>query len=71
MSSPLPPLSPSVERTVGHNEDAITEMGRTEGCRWYAIPFRIIPARGQVAENSVKPPNKERCDVLHEDVAGS
>jgi hypothetical protein len=35
------------------------------------FPLRIIPALGQVPENSVKPSNKQSCDVLHDDVAGS
>lgn len=30
------------------------------------MPFCIKPERGQVSENSVKPPSKESCDVLHE-----
>jgi len=36
-----------------------------------AVPLRVIPARGQVSENTLKPPSKESCDVLHDDVAGS
>jgi hypothetical protein len=35
------------------------------------MPLCIIPERGQVPENSVKPPNKEVCDVFHDDVTGS
>jgi hypothetical protein len=41
------------------------------GCRWNAIPLNIKPARGKVSENPAHPPNKESCDVFHEDVAGS
>ena len=33
------------------------------------MPFRIKPERGQVPENSLKPPSKECCDVLHDDDA--
>lgn len=36
-----------------------------------AIPFRVIPARGQVAENVAHSSNKEPWHVLHEYVAGS
>jgi hypothetical protein len=35
------------------------------------MPFRIKPDRGQVPENSLKPPTKESCDVLHDDVTRS
>jgi hypothetical protein len=55
--------------TVGDDEHAIALMMGTKGGRWQAIPFRIKPARGQVSENSVHPPSKERCDVFHDDVA--
>ena len=34
-------------------------------------PLRIEPEAGQLSENSIEPPNKQPCDVLHEDVAGS
>jgi hypothetical protein len=36
-----------------------------------ALPFRVIPARGQVSENSLHSPSKQSCDVFHDDVAGS
>lgn len=40
------------------------------GGRRYAIPFRIVPDRGQVSENSAKPSSplafKQTCDVLQE-----
>ena len=35
------------------------------------MPLRIIPDRGQVSENAVQPSTKQRCDVLHDYVAGS
>jgi hypothetical protein len=31
----------------------------------------MIPERGQVSENVSKSSTKERCDVFHEDDAGS
>jgi hypothetical protein len=66
--------SPSFGRLadgVGHNENPVAAVRGATGDRRYAVPFRIIPARGQVAENDVEPPSKESCDVLHEDVPGS
>jgi hypothetical protein len=56
---------------VGHNEDPIAEVRGTNGRRRYAVPFTVIPARGQVAENSSHAPSKQSWDVLHDDVAGS
>src|SRR4051812_18984912 len=53
------------------NEEPVTDVRGTNGSRRNAIPFRVIPARGQVPENSVEPPNKESCDVFHEDEARS
>lgn len=46
-------------------------MRGADGCRWYAVPFRIEPARGQVPEYPVKSSRKESCDVLHKDASGS
>jgi hypothetical protein len=37
----------------------------------YAVPLRVIPARGQVTDDSLESPNKESCDVLHDDVSWS
>ncbi len=31
----------------------------------------VIPARGQVSENSANPPNKDTWDVLHDDESRS
>jgi hypothetical protein len=56
---------------VGNNPHAVPSVRRTNGGSWYAMPFRIIPELGQVSDNSVKPPSKECCDVLHDDVARS
>src|SRR3546814_5154867 len=41
-------------------------MGRANDGRWYAIPFRIIPERGQRSENVSKPSTKQLCDVLQQ-----
>jgi hypothetical protein len=56
---------------VGHDPDSISKMWGTNGRRWYAIPFRVVPERGQVAENVSESPDQESWDVLHEDKAGS
>jgi len=44
---------------VGHNPDPVASVRRTNGGSWYAVPFRIVPERGQVPENSVKSPSSE------------
>ena len=56
---------------VGHKPDAVTAVRGADGGRGYAIPFRVIPARGQVSDHVSKSPSKQTCDVLHEDVARS
>lgn len=56
---------------VAHNPDTVASVASANGGRWYAVPLRIVPERGQISENSAKPPTKQRCDVLHDDVAGS
>jgi hypothetical protein len=42
---------PSIARGVGHDPDAIPLVKRTNGVRGNALPFRVIPERGQVPEN--------------------
>src|SRR5690606_17891347 len=61
----------SLAMRVRNDEDSITEVIGANGCRRNAIPFRIIPARGQVSEYDVQPSRKQRCDVFHEHVSGS
>jgi hypothetical protein len=56
---------------VGHNEDSPSEVMRTNGGRRYALPFCVIPERGQVTENVAHSSNKEPWDVFHDDVAWS
>ncbi len=46
-------------------------MRRANEGRWYTVPLRIIPERGQGPENTLQPVIKQRCDVLHDDVLGS
>jgi hypothetical protein len=49
---------------VGNNPDAVSSVRCTNGTRRYAMPFRIIPDRGQVSENGSQPSTKQRCHVL-------
>jgi hypothetical protein len=56
---------------VGHNPYPVAFMRCTNGASWYAVPFRVIPERGQVPKNSLKPPVNESCDVFHDDEAWS
>ena len=52
---------------VGSNDpDPISLMRGTNGGRRYAMPFRVIPDRGQVPENIAQPSSKQRCHVLQE-----
>ena len=43
----------------------------TDGGSGDAIPFRIIPERGQVPEHDMDSPSKESCNVFHENISGS
>ena len=56
---------------MSNNPDAIPLVRGADGGRWYAVPFRIVPARGQLPENAVEPSSKQSCDVLHDDDARS
>jgi hypothetical protein len=44
---------------VGNNPDPVSLVRGANGGRWYAIPFRIVPERGQVSENNSKSSAKE------------
>ena len=57
---------------IGSNDpDAVSLVRRTNGGRRYAMPFRVIPDRGQVSENISQPSTKQRCHVLQHRVPGS
>jgi hypothetical protein len=45
---------------VGNNPDPISSVRRTNGGSRYAMPFRIVPERGQVSENVSQSSRKER-----------
>jgi hypothetical protein len=56
---------------VGHNPESVSDMWGTNGRRWNAVPFRVIPDLGQPPEYVAHPSITEAWDVLHEDVSGS
>jgi hypothetical protein len=56
---------------VCNHEESPPEMRRTNGCRRYARPFRVVPERGQVGEDSTKSKGKVAWDVFQECVSWS
>src|ERR1700730_3609166 len=56
---------------VGNNPNSFSRMRGANVSSGYALPFRVIPERGQVSENGVKPSSKQCCDVFHDDETGS
>jgi hypothetical protein len=45
---------------VGNNPDPVSAVRCTNGGSWYAMPFRVIPERGQVSKYISKSSKKER-----------
>jgi hypothetical protein len=64
----LPPFTPL---GVGNNPDPVPVMGRANVGRWYAIPLRIVPERGQATEDDVKPAREQGLNIFHDDELGS
>jgi len=56
---------------ISDDEQPIASVERPDGGRADAIPFRIIPAHGQLPENGIKSPDSECCHVLQEYVSRS
>jgi hypothetical protein len=56
---------------VGHDEDPVTSVRGADGGSGYAVPLRVIPARGQVAEYVSHSPSKETRHVLQQHPVGS
>jgi hypothetical protein len=56
---------------VGQNPDSLAQMGRASVGSAQHSPSSIKPQRGQVSENSSKPPNSEHWAVLHKDESRS
>jgi hypothetical protein len=78
IESGVPPCASFVSRApvsfasgVGHDEQSLASVRGTDVGSANAVPPRVIPERGQVPENDVQPERSERCDVLHDDDAGS
>ena len=64
-------LPSSCATGVGHKPEPVAAVRGANGRSRDAVPLRVIPARGQVSENSVESSASEGGDVLHDDVAGS
>ncbi len=62
---------PSLAAGVGHNPDPIPAMSGANVGSGYAMPFRVIPERGQGPENVSKSAIKERCHVFQDNEARS
>jgi hypothetical protein len=56
---------------VGNDPDPVSSVRGANGRSRYAVPLRVIPARGQVSEYALHSSSKESWDVLHDDVPGS
>ena len=65
-----PTAKPSVFTGVGQNPYPFSFVRRSGVESAQNSPSSIIPHRGQVSENSTKPPKSEHWRVFHEDVAG-
>lgn len=74
-SCPPSPCSPgplvSLVRGVAQHEAPRASVRRPNIGRPYSRPLRIEPERDKTSKQSPEPISSERCDVLHEDVAGS
>ena len=69
--SGLAPHRKSLAHRVGNNPDSIPVMFCAKVGSRNAMPFRVIPERGQVSDNTSKSSAKESRDVLHKDIARS
>jgi len=56
---------------VGNNDETVPLVTGADGGSWYAVPFSIVPARGQIAENGVEPEASVSGHVLQDDEARS
>jgi hypothetical protein len=54
---------------VGNNPNPVPAVRCAKVGSWYAVPFRIIPERGQGSENVCKPSTKQCCDVFQDDIS--
>lgn len=51
--------SPNDATGVGNKKDPVSLVWGTKGGRRKALPFRVVPDRGQGSENNIHPPNKQ------------
>lgn len=56
---------------IGEYPDALSPVRCSDVNRSEHEPLRIVPCRGQVPENSVKPPRGKQWGIFQERVAGS
>jgi hypothetical protein len=80
IASKFPRFWASFARGVGYRKNpeslafVIRNRIASSPCGIFAAehsPFRIVPQRGQVSENSMKPPRSDRWRVLHKRETGS
>jgi hypothetical protein len=63
---------PQLASGVGHHKNPVAQVRGAKGSRRNTVPLRVVPARGQVPENSSDSPViKQTWRVLHEHEAGS
>jgi hypothetical protein len=67
----LPALDPSVAAGVAHNPYPVPLVGSSKGGSRYTMPLRIVPERGKVGEDNVKPSSNKGRAVFNECVSGS
>jgi hypothetical protein len=52
-------------------EEPIAEVRGADGGRWYAVPIRSPPARGQITEDPLESHGKQPWNILQEEVRGT
>jgi hypothetical protein len=66
-----PPCVAIVLSGVGNNPNSLTLVWRSHIFRAQHSPFRIVPQRGQITEDSPEPAKSEHWGVFHEDFSRS
>jgi hypothetical protein len=56
---------------VGHDEDSVSKVRGTNGRRWYAFPFEVVPDGGQIGGNLSESESKQPWDVFQQHPSGS
>jgi hypothetical protein len=65
LQSAIPPVAVTAVG-VGHDPRSVSEVIGTNGGSRYAMPFRVIPDRGQASEYGAHSSIKQRCHVLQQ-----